>query len=32
MSQIFHRSTNTLARITIFGAMFLAGVCGVGVT
>lgn len=25
MAQIFHRSTNTLARITIFGALFLAG-------
>ena len=23
MSQIFHRSTNTFARITIFGAVFI---------
>ena len=30
MSQIFHRSTNTLARVSIFGALFLvAGVVGV---
>jgi len=25
MAQIFHRSTNTLARVTIFGALLLAG-------
>ena len=25
MAQIFHRSTNTLSRITIFGAVFIAG-------
>jgi hypothetical protein len=25
MAQIFHRSTNTLSRVTIFGAVFIAG-------
>ena len=25
MSQIFHHSTNTFARITIFGAVFILG-------
>ena len=29
MSQIFHRSTNTIARVSIFGAVFLiAGLLG----
>ena len=29
MSQIFHRSTNTLARVSIFGAVFfMAGLLG----
>lgn len=28
MPQIFHRSTNTLARLTIFGAVFIAGGLG----
>ena len=25
MAQIFHRSTNTLSRVTIFGAVFMIG-------
>ena len=25
MAQIFHRSANTLSRVTIFGAVFIAG-------
>jgi hypothetical protein len=25
MSQIFHRSTNTISRVTIFGALFIVG-------
>ncbi len=28
MAQIFHRSTNTISRVTIFGALFI--VCGLG--
>jgi hypothetical protein len=28
MAQIFHRSTNTIARASIFGAVFLAGLLG----
>ena len=25
MAQIFHRSANTISRVTIFGAIFIAG-------
>ena len=28
MAQVFHRSTNTLARVTIFGAVFIAAALG----
>ncbi|MGH2541422.1 MAG: cytochrome c3 family protein [Ardenticatenaceae bacterium] len=33
MPQIFHRSTNTISRVTIFGAVFIvAGLMGIGYT
>ena len=28
MAQIFHRSTNTLAKVTLFGAVFFVAVAG----
>ncbi len=28
MAQIFHRSTNTIARVSIYGAVFLLAIAG----